>query len=130
MKLMKTNEINNRLIKNRIIRDISVNISYLYLCSYGVNKYMINNNWYWWKMTGFIIIQSNGRYRNHWSSVGYISNHIVVLIFMKIIVLLEYYIIVSIWKPVAFCYSYKKYINIAERNQHSKVELIIISFNN
>ena len=44
MKLMKTNEINNRLIKNRIIRDISVNISYLYLCSYGVNKYMINNN--------------------------------------------------------------------------------------
>ena len=28
-----------------------------------------------------------------------------------------------------FCYSYKKYINLAERNQHSKVELIIISFN-
>ena len=77
---------------------------------------------------GFII-RSYGRSRNHWSSVGYISNHIVVLIFMKIIVLLEYYIIVSIWKPVAFCYSYKKYINIAERNQHSKVELIIISFN-
>ena len=62
-----------------------VNISYLYSCSYGINKYMINNNWYWWKVTGFII-QSYGRYRNHWSSVGYISNHIVVLIFMKIIV--------------------------------------------
>ena len=44
-------------------------------------------------------------------------------------VVLEYHIIVSIWKPVAFCYSHKKYINIAERNQHSKVELIIISFN-
>ena len=47
---------------------------------------------------------------------------------MKIIVVLEYHIIVSIWNTVAFCYSYKKYINIAERNQHSKVELII-SFN-
>ena len=105
-----------------------VNISYQYLCSYGINKYMINNNWYWWKATGFII-WSYGRYRNHWSSVGYISNHIVVLIFMKIIVVLEYHIIVSIWKPVAFCYSYKKYIDIAERNEHSKVELIIISFN-
>ena len=44
-------------------------------------------------------------------------------------VVLEYHIIVSIWKPVAFCYSHKKYINIAERNQHSKVELIIILFN-
>ena len=43
--------------------------------------------------------------------------------------MLEYNIIVSIWKPVAFCYSHKKYINIAERNQHSKVELIIILFN-
>ena len=42
--------------------------------------------------------------------------------------MLEYHIIVSIWKPVVFCYSYK-YINIAERNQHSKVEIIIISFN-
>ena len=44
-------------------------------------------------------------------------------------VVLEYHIIVSIWKPVVFCYSFKKYINIAERNQHRKVELIIISFN-
>ena len=43
--------------------------------------------------------------------------------------MLEYHIIVSIRKPVAFCYSHKKYINIAERNQHSKVELIIILFN-
>ena len=43
--------------------------------------------------------------------------------------MLEYHRIVSIWKPVAFCYSDKKYINIAERDQHSKVELIIISFN-
>ena len=42
-------------------------------------------------------------------------------------VVLEYHMIVSIWKPVVFCYSYKKYINKAERNQHSKVELIIIS---
>ena len=48
---------------------------------------------------------------------------------MKIIVALEYHIIVPIWKQVAFCYSYKKYISIAERNQHSKLELIIISFN-
>ena len=44
-------------------------------------------------------------------------------------VVLGYHIIVSNWKPVTFCCSYKKYINIAERNQHSKVELIIISFN-
>ena len=44
-------------------------------------------------------------------------------------VALEYYIIISIWKPVAFCYSHKKYVNIAERNQHRKVKLIIISFN-
>ena len=44
-------------------------------------------------------------------------------------VVLGYHIIVSTWKPVPFCYSYKKYINIAERNQHSKVERIIISFN-
>ena len=44
-------------------------------------------------------------------------------------VVLEYHVIISIWKPVVFCYSYKKYINLAERNQHSKVELIIISFN-
>ena len=44
-------------------------------------------------------------------------------------VLLEYHIIVSVWKPVAFCYSYRTYINITKRNQHSKVELIIISFN-
>ena len=43
-------------------------------------------------------------------------------------VVLEYHIIVSIWKPVAFYYSYKNYINIAERNQHSKVQRII-SFN-
>ena len=28
-----------------------------------------------------------------------------------------------------FCYSYKKHINLAERNQHSNVELITISFN-
>ena len=41
---------------------------------------------------------------------------------------LEYHIIVSVCKPVAFCYSYKKYINIAERNQQIKVELIIFSF--
>ena len=43
-------------------------------------------------------------------------------------VVLEYQIIVSIWKPVAFYYSCKKYINIAEISQHSKVELTIISF--
>ena len=104
-----------------------VNISYLHLCSYGINRYMINNNWYWWTKTAFII-RSYGRYRNHWGSVGYISNQIVVLIFVKIIVVLKYHIIVSIWKPVTFCYSNKKYINIAERNQHSKVELLIISY--
>ena len=40
-------------------------------------------------------------------------------------VVLEYHIIVSIWKPVVFCYSCKKDINIAEQSQHSKVELII-----
>ena len=45
-------------------------------------------------------------------------------------VMLEYHIIISIYKTVVFCYSYKKYINIAEKSQHSKVELIIIiSFN-
>ena len=44
-------------------------------------------------------------------------------------VVLGYHIIVSIWKPAAFCYSDKNYINIAERNQYSKVELITISFN-
>ena len=104
-----------------------VNISYLHLCSYGINRCMINNNWYWWTTTAFII-RSYGRYRNHWSSVGYISNQIVVLIFVKIIVVLKYHIIVSIWKPVTFCYSNKKYINRAERNQHSKVELLIISY--
>ena len=42
---------------------------------------------------------------------------------------LEYHAVISIWKPVAFCYSHMKYINIAEKNQHSKAELIIISFN-
>ena len=42
-------------------------------------------------------------------------------------VVLEYHIIVSLWKPVAFCYSYKNYI--AERNQYSEVDFIIISFN-
>ena len=42
-------------------------------------------------------------------------------------VVLEYHIIVSIWKPVAFCYLYTKYINIAKKNRHSKVERI--SFN-
>ena len=96
MKLLKTNLImahtndimrsDNQDINCGIFQgDLSVNIPYQHLCSYGINKYMINNNWYWWKMTGFII-RSYGRYRNHWSSVGYISNHIVVFIFIKIIV--------------------------------------------
>ena len=40
-------------------------------------------------------------------------------------VVLEYQIIVSIWKPIVFCYSQKKYINIAERSQHRKAKLII-----
>ena len=44
-------------------------------------------------------------------------------------VVLAYHIIVSIWKPAAFCYSHKKNIIIAEWNQHSKAELTIISFN-
>ena len=38
-------------------------------------------------------------------------------------------VVVGYHITVAFCYSYKKYINIAERNQHSKADLIIISFN-
>ena len=45
-------------------------------------------------------------------------------------VVLKYHIIISTWKSVVFCYLHKEYINIAERNQHGKVELIIISFNN